>query len=157
MLIPASDPSFQQKGYPANTEELNRLVRRCDLLEADLVEVQTSRNELGTLASRYAEQLDEETVNRGVLELALDQSKEALKIKIGELEEASKEIGEKNQVIETQNFLLKHAWEHNQTLVTTYREREQKMLLSLARLQDMSECTLPEIGEGHIDKKRKFG
>ncbi|KAH6871724.1 hypothetical protein B0T10DRAFT_500369 [Thelonectria olida] len=95
MLIPANDLPCPDKPCQTYPGELNSLIHQCDQLENDLLEAQASRNELGALASRYAEQLDEEVVNRGIVELALNQNKEALKEKIKELEEAFRLIGER--------------------------------------------------------------
>ena len=158
MLIPANDLPCPDKPCQTYPGELNSLIHQCDQLENDLLEAQASRNELGALASRYAEQLDEEVVNRGIVELALNQNKEALKEKIKELEEAFRLIGEKDQVIETQNFLLMYAWEDNQNLVAARRELEQKqkMSLSQAQLGEMAGCSMFGTDGVHMDKKRKF-
>ena len=118
-------------------------------LEND-IRTQTSRiGELEQLLSSYRDKLDDESIKRELLELELNQHKEAL------LEKAH-DLKERDQTIDTQNCLLGFAWTEAQDMATAQRERDRTIGQLRCYINDISSGGSQEYTLANESKKRKL-
>jgi hypothetical protein len=105
-----SFPDYDPRRPDTNSEEVNFWRERCCQLER-------TNAELRSIASDLYERAERETFCREGLEASVNQHKEALIEKVGEL-------GERDRTIKTQTFLLEFAWEDAQNLVSLQGEKD---------------------------------
>ena len=131
-----------------NPQDISYLQERAHQLENSLREQQMRNGELEQLLAGCREQLEEESFKSGVLELDLNQHKEALLEKV-------KELRERDETIDTQNCLLGFAWAETQKLASAQRDRDQTILALKSHIEDIS-LNVEAWGETGTSKKRRL-
>ena len=127
-------------------EQLNNLKARYDQVRNELEQTSFQNRELFTLLTKYVDQLDDQVFSKEVLEVELDQHKEALA-------EVSKELAEKNCIIEAQEYLLLSAREETEKLIDETADKDH-LISSLLAQPGQSGM---EESYGERAKKRKIG
>lgn len=142
-----SDGSTQSPRFVRDQTQIEVLQETCQSLKHELKLHQSRTEEYARLLLTCTDKLDEESLRRETLEMEVNQHKEALSEKLGE-------IRDRDQTIETQNCLLSYSWSDSQNMAVAQRQKDKLIELLRNQVQDL----LVEEGRqnSQATKKRKL-